>query len=84
MRYTELSLSAQTAYAVLFEQARAFELSNALAELTGSFQKFVRKNHEYWYFAYRDLDQRGRMVYVGPNEERVRVLVQRDVPVLWA
>ena len=77
MRYTELPLSAQTAYAELFEQARSFELSNALAGLTGSFQKLARKNQEYWYFAYRDLDQRVRMVYVGPNEERVRSLVQR-------
>lgn len=77
MRYTELSLSAQTAYAELFEQARAFELSHALAGLTGSFQKLARKNREYWYFAYRDLDRRVRMVYVGPDEERVRALVQR-------
>lgn len=77
MRYTELPLSAQTAYAEVFEQARSFELSNALAGLTGSFQKLARKNQEYWYFAYRDLDQRVRMVYVGPNEERVCSLVQR-------
>lgn len=77
MRYTELPLSAQTAYAEIFEQARSFELNNALAGLTGSFQKLARKNQEYWYFAYRDLDQRVRMVYIGPNEERVRTLVQR-------
>lgn len=77
MRYTELSLSAQTAYAELFEQTRAFELGNALAGLTGSFQKLTRKNQEYWYFAYRDLDRKVRMVYVGPNEERVNRLVER-------
>lgn len=75
MRYTELSLSAQTAYAELFEQARAFELGHALSGLTGSFQKLSRKNQDYWYFAYRDLDQRVRMVYVGPDDERVRALV---------
>ena len=56
MCYSELSLSAQTSYAELFKQTRYFELSNALAGLTGSFQKLVRKNQEYWYFAYRDLD----------------------------
>lgn len=77
MRYTELPLSAQTAYAELFEQTRSFELSNALAGLTGSFQKLTRKNQEYWYFAYRDFDQKVRMAYVGPNEERVRSLVER-------
>lgn len=77
MRYSELPLSAQTAYAELFEQTRFFELSNALAGLTGSFQKLVRKNQEYWYFAYRDLDQKVRMAYIGPDEPRVQALVQR-------
>lgn len=77
MCYSELSLSAQTSYAELFEQTRYFELSNALAGLTGSFQKLVRKNQEYWYFAYRDLDQKVRMAYVGLHEPRVQALVQR-------
>ena len=77
MRYSELPLSAQTAYAELFEQTRYFELSNALAGLTGSFQKLTRKKQDYWYFAYRDLDQKVRMAYVGPDEPRVQALMQR-------
>lgn len=77
MRYSELSLSAQTAYAELFEQTRYFELSNALAGLTGSFQKLTRKKQDYWYFAYRDLDQKVRMAYVGPDEPRVQALILR-------
>lgn len=77
MRFVELSLSAQTAYAELAEQTRVFELTNALASLVGSFQKLTRKGKDYWYFAYRDLDQKVRMVYVGPDDERVRVLVER-------
>lgn len=77
MRFSELTLSAQTAYAELFEQARTFELTNALAGLTGSFQQLTRKGKSYWYFAYRDLDQKTRMAYVGPNDERVRALVER-------
>jgi len=76
-RYTELSLSAQTAYAELFDQARAFEMTNALSGLVGSFQKLTRKNQDYWYFAYRDLDQQLRMAYVGPDDNRVRALVNR-------
>lgn len=76
-RYMELSLAAQTAYAELFDQARAFEMTNALSGLVGSFQKLTRKKQGYWYFAYRDLDQQVRMVYVGPDDERVRALVQR-------
>jgi hypothetical protein len=77
MRYSDLTLSAQTSYAELFEQTRYFELSNALAGLKGSFQKLTRKKQEYWYFAYRDLDQKVRMAYVGPDEPRVQALVQR-------
>jgi len=77
MRSSELPLSAQTAYAELAEQTRAFELSGALAGLVGSFHKLNRKGKDYWYFAYRDPAQKVRMVYVGPNDERVRGLVER-------
>jgi hypothetical protein len=77
MRYRELPLSAQTAYAELAEQTRAFELTGAPAGLAGSFQKLVRRGNSYWYFAYRDLDQKVRMIYVGPDDDRVRTLVER-------
>lgn len=77
MRYADLGLSAQTAYAELFEQARALELGDSLAGLTGSFHKLARKGRDYWYFGYRDIDGASRMVYVGPDDERVRNLVER-------
>jgi hypothetical protein len=77
MRYAELPLSAQTAYAELAEQARAFETTRAIEGLTGSFQKLDRKGKGYWYFAYRDFDGRVRMSYVGPEEPRVNALVER-------
>jgi hypothetical protein len=77
MRFAELSLAAQTAYSELAEQTRAFELNSALAGLVGTFQKLTRKGRAYWYFAYRDLDGKVRMAYVGPNDERVRALVER-------
>lgn len=87
-RFHELPLAAQTAYAELAEQARAFELSNALAGLKGSFQRMTRKGASYWYFAYRDLDQRVRMAYVGPDEPRVQRLIERFAAVrrkeLWS
>ena len=77
MRFSEASLAAQTAYAELFSQTQAFEVSNALAGLVGAFHKRRLKNGDYWYFGYRDLDQRVRMAYVGPDNERVRALVER-------
>ncbi|MGZ3438424.1 MAG: GSU2403 family nucleotidyltransferase fold protein [Polyangia bacterium] len=76
-RFSELSIAAATAYAELAEQTRTFELSNALAGLVGSFQKLTRKGRAYWYFAYRDLDSKVRMVYVGPDDQRVQALVER-------
>ncbi len=77
MRFVELPLAAQTAYAELSEQTRAFETANALAGLTGSFHKLARKGQAYWYFAFRDIDGKQRMSYVGPDEARVRKLVER-------
>lgn len=77
MRIDSLPLSAQTAYAELFAQTQAFELDNALAGLVGAFHKRKIKTFDYWYFAYRDIDQKLRMVYVGPDNERVRSLVER-------
>jgi hypothetical protein len=77
MRFAELSLAAQTAYSELAEQTRTFELTNALAGLVGTFQNLSRKGRTYWYFAYRDLGGKVRMAYVGPNDERVRGLVER-------
>ncbi len=77
LRCSNLSLSAQTAYAELFSQTQAFELDNALGGLVGAFHKRKLKGREYWYFAYRDMDQKLRMVYVGPDNERIRLLVER-------
>ena len=77
MRFANLTLSAQTAYAELFSQTQAFEIDNALAGLVGAFHRRTLKGHEYWYFAYRDIDQKQRMAYVGPDNERVRALVKR-------
>ncbi len=77
MRFSEFNLSAQTAYAELFEQTRGLELTNALAGLTGSFHRMARKGRDYWYFGYRDIDGSSRMAYVGPDDERVRALIEK-------
>lgn len=77
MRFQNLALVAQTAYAELFSQAQMFEMTNALAGLVGAFHKRSVKGSQYWYFAYRDIDQKQRSAYVGPDNERVRALVDR-------
>lgn len=76
MRYAELPLAAQTAYAELSEQTRTFETTSALSGLVGSFQKLSRSGQQYWYFAFRD-NGKVRMSYVGPDSDYVRALVKR-------
>jgi len=78
MRFVELPLAAQTAYAELAEQTRTLELAGAFTGTEGSFHKLTRKGLDYWYYAFTDLGGKRRMAYVGPDDERVRVLVGRQ------
>jgi hypothetical protein len=86
-RYSELSLSAQTAYAQLFDATLASELSRSVGSLRGSFARKTVKGREYWYFQFTDLGGRLRQFYVGPDSEPLRALVaqarkSRDEPLV--
>lgn len=74
-RFSELSLSAQTAYAQLFDATLATELSRSVGNLRGSFARKTVKGREYWYFQFTDLGGTLRQLYVGPDSEPVRALV---------
>ncbi|HEY6862292.1 MAG TPA: nucleotidyltransferase domain-containing protein [Burkholderiales bacterium] len=76
-RYDELSLSAQTAYAELFESARAQELHRSIANLSGSFASKTVKGRLYWYYQYRDVNGTVRQLYVGPDTDEVKALIKR-------
>jgi hypothetical protein len=76
-RYTELSLSAQTAYAELAEATHATELHRTVAYLNGSFASKDVKGRKYWYFQFRDIDGKVRQLYVGPDGEVVRRLISQ-------
>ena len=73
--FTELSLTAQTAYAQLFDAASAAELSRSVANLSGSFAQKTVKGRVYWYFQHTDLSGMPRQIYVGPDTPKVRALV---------
>ena len=47
MRYAELSLGAQTAYAELLEQTQALEMRHHLGQLKGSFQRKRLKGRDF-------------------------------------
>jgi hypothetical protein len=70
-------MAAQTAYAELLDLALAAELSRSVASLTGNFAAKSVKGRRYWYYQHRDLAGAVRQFYVGPDDERVRELVQR-------
>jgi hypothetical protein len=74
--FKELSLSAQTAYSEIFDQSRANAI-DSLAALSGSFHTRVIKNKRYVYFAYRDFNGAGKMIYVGPEDARVMELIDK-------
>lgn len=75
-RFTELTLSAQTTYAELLDQATLLDLSWPTGHLHGSFQKKTVKNRIYWYFAWRDLSGQVQQLYVGPDSDRVQKLLE--------
>jgi hypothetical protein len=69
--YSELALTAQTAYAQLQDVVMARELSKGIESLNGSFSQKTLKGRNYWYFSYRDLDARVRQIYIGPASEQL-------------
>ena len=75
--FKELTLSAQTAYAQLFDAASAAELSRSVANLAGSFAKKKVKGRIYWYYQHTDLGGHARQLYVGPDNAEIRKLVDR-------
>ncbi|SDD94152.1 hypothetical protein SAMN05444679_115104 [Variovorax sp. CF079] len=73
--FEDLSLSAQTNFAELVEQAQARMLDRSIADLSGSFNRKEVKGVIYWYWQFRDLAGRNHQVYLGPDDERLRELI---------
>lgn len=71
-----LSASAQAAYAQLLDAAHGAELARSVADLPGTFARKQVKGRTYWYYQYLDVSGRKRQIYVGPESERVRALVE--------
>ncbi|RPH62111.1 MAG: hypothetical protein EHM83_12030, partial [Burkholderiales bacterium] len=77
MLFTELPLSAQTAYAQLLDATLGAEHVRSVADLAGSFNAKTVKGRTYWYFQYTEPSGKLRQLYVGPDTEAVRRLMQR-------
>jgi hypothetical protein len=76
-RFSEFSLTAQTAYAQLFEAASALGLERDVSHLRGSFSRKTVKGRRYWYFQFRGITGKGHQLYVGPDSEATRALIER-------
>lgn len=74
--YNELPVAAATAYAQLHTATQATELARDASHLQGSFSTKAVKGTRQWYFSFREPDQRVRQIYVGPDNEATRALVQ--------
>ncbi len=80
-RYSELPLSAQTAYAQLLEATLAGDRFRSVADLKGSFASKTSKGKTYWYYQYVEPSGKLRQVYVGPDNDAVRALREKkEIP----
>lgn len=75
-RFTELPVSAATAYAQVQSAALSAELQRDVSHLNGSFGTKIVSGAKQWYFSFRDPDQRIRQLYVGPDTPEVQSLVE--------
>jgi hypothetical protein len=73
-----LTLSAQNAYAQLFDGALGAEHLRSVADLHGSFASKTVKGRQYWYFQCTQPSGVLTQHYVGPDGERVRALIERS------
>jgi hypothetical protein len=78
MLYSDLSLTAQTAYAQLLDAALSAEHFRSVADLSGSFASKTVKGHRYWYYQFTEPSGRLKQLFVGPDTEVVRSLVERS------
>lgn len=76
-RYISQPVGTSTAYAQLHTAAMGIEFDRDVSHLNGSFGTKTVHGSLQWYFSFRDVDQRVRQLYVGPDTDEVRALVDR-------
>lgn len=74
--YAELTSSAQNAYADLFDAVLASSVSHSVAGLNGSFATKNIHQKKYWYFQYRDINGSVKQIYIGPDSDKIRKLIE--------
>lgn len=75
--FADLPLTAQTAYAQLFDTCVSAEHLRSVADLSGSFTAKFVKGHKYWYYQYTEPAGKLRQIFVGPDNAAVNALIAR-------
>jgi len=75
--FTDLPISAKTAYAQLQDSVASLEMRRTAASLSGSFNRKSVGGHDYWYYCYRLPGVKGQQaVFVGPDSKRMTALIE--------
>jgi hypothetical protein len=85
--YRELPVSAQTAYAELYELVQVAEAARSPAFVTGTIARKTIKGSRYAYLAFKEIDGSKREYYLGPDGpaiEAIEVARTRGAPALEA
>jgi len=83
--YRELSASAQTAYAELYERVQVAETLRSPAFVSGNVAYKAIKGSRYAYWAFKELDGRKREYYLGPAGPAIEAIErarEADAPVV--
>lgn len=75
--FSDLSPSAQTAYAQVLDHAMIGMVHRSVSALKGTFAKKRIKGIEYWYYQYRDIDDKLKQSYLGRGCERLDKLIEQ-------
>jgi hypothetical protein len=76
-RYTNLTSSAQSAYAQLVDAALLSEHMRSVADLSGSFASKTVKGYKYWYYQYSEPSGKLKQIFVGPDNDAINALIAR-------
>ena len=74
--FTDLSTTAQTAYAQLVDALQSACVSRCVADVPGSFNRKSIRGKDYWYYQSRLLDGSIKQIYLGPHTDRLQALIE--------
>lgn len=74
--FTYLSTSAQTAFANLDTAVHNSDIGRTIANLPGNFASKMVKGRRYWYYQAQATDGVPMQIYVGPDSENVKKLME--------